>query len=191
MFNRNNEHFWAIENPRQNMEIRNQIRFGLNVWAGILNNEIIGPFIFENNLNGAGYLNILENYLSDYLENLPIERLRHLWFQQDGAPPHNLRAVREFLHREFPDQWIGNRGVVRWPARSPDLSPLDFYLWGTLKNKIYAEPIPIQNLEDLRVRILNAFATIRERNNTRAIGNVHRRIDLCIEQEGGIFEHLL
>jgi hypothetical protein len=24
-----------------------------------------------------------------------------------------------------------------WPARSPDLNPCDFYLWGTLKDAIY------------------------------------------------------
>jgi len=24
-----------------------------------------------------------------------------------------------------------------WPARSPDLNPCDFYLWGNLKDKVY------------------------------------------------------
>ena len=30
-----------------------------------------------------------------------------LWLMHYGAPPHFLLAVREFLNREFPEQWIG------------------------------------------------------------------------------------
>jgi hypothetical protein len=25
-----------------------------------------------------------------------------------------------------------------WPARSPDLNPCDFYMWGNLKHKVYS-----------------------------------------------------
>lgn len=189
MFNRNNEHFWSRENPRQNRQIRNQVRFGLNVWAGLLDNNIIGPFIYAENLNGAAYLQFLQTEFTNYLENLPLARLPFIWFQQDGAPPHNLRAVTDFLHAEFPQQWIGNRGVVQWPARSPDLSPLDFFLWGTLKNMVYKETV--ETVEELRVSILNAFASLRRRDINRAIHNINRRINLCIEEEGNIFEHLL
>ncbi|GLV45962.1 hypothetical protein CBL_20668, partial [Carabus blaptoides fortunei] len=35
LFNRNNEHIWSIENPRQHKERRPQVRFGLNVWVGL------------------------------------------------------------------------------------------------------------------------------------------------------------
>ncbi|KOX71830.1 hypothetical protein WN51_03641 [Melipona quadrifasciata] len=30
---------------------------------------------------------------------------------------------------------------IRWPARSSDLTLLDFYLWGTLKQKIYSTEV--------------------------------------------------
>jgi hypothetical protein len=36
-------------------------------------------------------------------------------------------------------RWIVRRGSIELPARSPNLSPLDFFLWGHLKNKIYKE----------------------------------------------------
>ena len=35
---------------------------------------------------------------------------------------------------------IGQGGPVPWPARSPDLNPLDFWLWGHLKAMVYAAP---------------------------------------------------
>jgi hypothetical protein len=47
--------------------------------------------------------------------------------------------VRLFLNNIFPGRWIVRRGSIELPARSPNLSPLDFFLWGHLKNKIYKE----------------------------------------------------
>lgn len=189
IFNRNTDHIWAVENPRINRPIRAQVRFGLNVWAGIYGDRIIGPFIYQENLNGASYLEFLRTTFSDYLDELPLNRLPNLWFQQDGAPPHNTRDVREFLHQQFPEKWIGNRGAVEWPARSPDLSPLDYYLWGHLKNKIY-KTVP-NDVAELRANIVNGFNSLRRRDIQRAVQNIRRRIDLCRNVNGNLFEYLL
>jgi len=32
---------------------------------------------------------------------------------------------------------ISQRGNIEWPARLPDLSACDFFLWGYLKSKVY------------------------------------------------------
>ncbi|CAB0036793.1 unnamed protein product, partial [Trichogramma brassicae] len=55
--------------------------------------------------------------------------------KQDGAAAHYGRNVRNFLDGEFFDRWIGRRGTIEWPARSPDLTPLDFFLWWYLKGQ--------------------------------------------------------
>ncbi|EZA48500.1 hypothetical protein X777_12995, partial [Ooceraea biroi] len=44
---------------------------------------------------------------------------------------------RNILNESFPDRWIGRGGRISWPARSPDLTPLDFFLWGHLKNEVF------------------------------------------------------
>lgn len=95
MFNRHNEHIWSIENPRVHQERRPQVRFGLNVWIGLLGDTIIGPYIYEENLTADVYFNFLNTFLADYIdENICLDRLSQLWFQQDGAaPPHNARRV--------------------------------------------------------------------------------------------------
>nr|CAI5833004.1 unnamed protein product [Callosobruchus analis] len=36
-------------------------------------------------------------------------------------------------------QWIGRRGPIEFPPRSPDLTPLDFFLWGTVKDEVYKQ----------------------------------------------------
>jgi hypothetical protein len=51
----------------------------------------------------------------------------HDWFLHDGAPAHFSRNVREILDNQYPQPWIGRAGPHHWPARSPDLNPLDFF----------------------------------------------------------------
>ena len=61
-----------------------------------------------------------------------------VYFQQDGTPPHFHVNVRNFLDHTFNQRWIGRReSVTEFPHRSPDLTPLDFYFWGTLENTVY------------------------------------------------------
>lgn len=60
-----------------------------------------------------------------------------MWFPHDGATPDNRKMVCDFSNKQFRNKSIGNNGVVRWLARSPDLTPFDCFLWGTLKHCIY------------------------------------------------------
>ncbi|KOC61852.1 hypothetical protein WH47_06275 [Habropoda laboriosa] len=81
-----------------------------------------------------------------------------MWFQQDRCPAHSARNVTEFLNRKFGDRWIGRSGSNKWPARSLDLTPLDFYLWGKLKAEVYREK-PTTKL-DMQERIRRACSVI-------------------------------
>ena len=65
----------------------------LNVWAGIFGDGIVGSiFILDDTLTGERYLEILENLVYPMLINIVEDDDRyseqHLFFQQDGAPPH-------------------------------------------------------------------------------------------------------
>jgi hypothetical protein len=42
-----------------------------------------------------------------------------------------------YLNSKIPEKWLGKRGPISWPPRSPDLSPSDFFLWGYLKDRVY------------------------------------------------------
>jgi hypothetical protein len=32
------------------------------------------------------------------------------------------------LNEKFPNVWIGRGGPIHWPPRSPDLTPMDFFV---------------------------------------------------------------
>ena len=84
-------------------------------------------------------------FLSDtlplLLDDVPLGVRQRMWFQHDRAPVHNAVNARRHLNEVFGNRWIGRNGPVSWPARSPDLTPLDFYLWGHMKTLVYETPI--------------------------------------------------
>ncbi|GBM00330.1 hypothetical protein AVEN_32668-1 [Araneus ventricosus] len=104
----------------------------------MFNDRLIGPVFYEGKLSGQGYLELLQVVITDFLENLPLHQLRNLWFQCDGAPPHKISNFKQYLMETFQNQVIGIGGFVEWPPRSPDLTRLDFFLWGHIKGQTYA-----------------------------------------------------
>ena len=102
------------------------------MWAGIVGDHLIGPYLMPSPLTGRDYVVFLRNVLPDLLDDVAIATRRRMWFQHDGAPPQYFGEAREFLNERFPNRWIGRAGPVAWPARSPDLTPLDFFFWGTM-----------------------------------------------------------
>ena len=59
------------------------------------------------------------------------------------------RATLDVLLLVFEDCIISRRADVVWPPRSYDLTPLNYYLWGAIKDKCYADkPEIIDALKD-------------------------------------------
>jgi len=186
--NRHNCRYWADSNPHWAREDKSQYPQKLNVWAGILNNRIIGPFFIEGNLNAASYEIMLRNQIIPAIRAITGENFENTWFQQDGAPAHYGRDVRAYLDAVFVDRWIGRRGAIEWPARSPDLTPLDYFLWGYLKDRVYkTKP---QNLAELQQRIIDECALIPAENIHNSIIGFYHRLAHCREVAGHQFEHL-
>ena len=99
----------------------------LNVCCAISKNQLVGPYFFEDDtVNGNNYLSMLQNFF--IWEVRKLHKVRSIIFQQDGAPSHFSSDVRQYLDNHFPNRWIGRGGPIRWAPRSPDLTPLDFFL---------------------------------------------------------------
>ncbi|GBM52208.1 hypothetical protein AVEN_220156-1 [Araneus ventricosus] len=74
------------------------------------------------------------------------------------APPRKVSCVEQEIRDTFQQQVIGYGGCVEWPPRSLDPNPLDFFLWGYIKQRVYAIPSP--TLQELRNRITDACASV-------------------------------
>lgn len=188
--NHHNDHMWAFDNPNGVRPRRFQQRFSINVWGGLWNNTLLPLHHLDGTLTGVSYLQLLEGTLTDHLDGIPVRRLLNMWFQHDGAPAHRANRVTQWLNLNFPRKWIGQGGPNPWPPRSPDLTPCDFYLWGHLKQLVYAENIT--DRQQLRQRIEDGATHIRNTMDLHLLqANMVRRCQLCIQAGGLHFEHLL
>ncbi|KAJ8945773.1 hypothetical protein NQ318_013129 [Aromia moschata] len=132
-----------------------------------------------------------KNEFEAILDDMPLIDRANRWFQLDGCPAHYTLLVRQWLHNHFSGRWIGRgRDCPRpWPPRSPDLTTMDFYVWGRMKSKVNAEPV--NDEASLRARILQAAQEIPLAECRAAAQSVIRRCQLCIENDGGHFEQFL
>lgn len=187
--NRQNNRTWAQTNPC--VIVENPLHAArVTVWAGLASWGVVGPFYFEEEGNGgpvtvtvnsARYGAMLRG-LDSVRGNFPDWNDR-TWFQQDGAPPHRARVIMDYLKQTYPGRLISLGGNVLWPPRSPDLSPLDFYLWGYLKGKVY-DNNPT-TLAQLKENIEREIAAIPLNTLTNVMLNFRNRMIECQAQNGG------
>ncbi len=93
------------------------------------------------------------------------------------------------LIKTFPKKWLGHRGPVDWPARSPDLTPTDYFMWGYIKDIVYNNKP--RNLADLKQSSVTAFHTIDTGLCKKVCESVPERLQRCIDADGHQFEHLI
>lgn len=182
-----NTRTWTTENHHLTVCTGTQYPEKINIWVGIFKNRII-PFEIMGNLNSDMYLELLQNHIGPALDEAAAVD-EDIWFQQDGCPAHYGINVREYLDLVFPNRWIGRGGGINWPARSPDLAPCDFFLWGHLKSKIYSKHY--ENLDLLRQAIFEECDNITDRQLANVRASFYNRLGYCLAENGGLFEHLL
>lgn len=189
--NKQNVRFWGTENPKELREVPLHSE-RVTVWCGMTENEIIGPYFFEDDngqtvtVNGQRYHNLVTDFLIPKVNEMNVA---NLYFQQDGATCHTTRPNMEILRQKFPGRVISRYGDVEWPARSPDLSPLDFFLWGYLKGRIYRDnPIDITQL---KAAIETEIRSIGQEMLIRAMDNLRHRAEICVRSRGRHFKDII
>ncbi len=88
---------------------------------------------------------------------------------------------------EFFEDQIISKGT--WPARSPDFTPPDFFLWAYLKSSVYFnKPTTV---DELKTEIEAQIHNIDENTGKRVFQNMIRQLDACQVIGGGQFQHNL
>jgi len=68
----------------------------------------------------------------------------------------------------------------------------DFCLWRWMKSDVYKEKVNTR--DELVARIMNSAAFIKQERQDdlrRATRTIAKKVEKCIEGDGGIFEHLI
>jgi hypothetical protein len=103
----------------------------------------------------------------------------NLILQRDGVPVHFAHTVRDCLNVNFPGSWIGRGGPITWPPCSPDLTPLNFLLWGYVKDKVYSQRV--NRLDGLKGRMTAPTANVTNEMLQRAWQGVNFKWDAGFE----------
>ena len=117
--------------------------------------------------------------LNEFLfTNIEEEDIGNIWFQQDRATCHTAEATHDVLRPDFEDRIIGRRADVVWPPSRLDLKPLDYYLWGPLKDKCYADKP--ETMDALKNNIHEAIGEMQLHTIDNVLKNWTDRVGYCM-----------
>ena len=149
--NKQNYSIWGTENPHAYIEKPRHPK-PVTVWCEHWSRGIIGTFFLENEqreavtVNDDRYRGMLNEFLFTKIEE---EDIDNICFQQACATCHTAEATLDVVRPVFEDRIISRRADVVWPSRSCNLTSLDYYLWGAVKDKCYSDkPETIDALKD-------------------------------------------
>jgi hypothetical protein len=166
--------------PKDQFFLRNVHTKGL--WASLF------PW---RHCDGNKLLEMLQTWLFPRLQE---DEPKDFLMQQNGAPMHFRLDVLHCLNDVPPHRWIG-RSVHEdlmfclWPARSPDLTPCDYFLWVYVKEKVFVPSQPM-NIPDMKNRITAAVETITPYLLSRIWQKLDYRLDVCRVTKSAHIEHL-
>ena len=119
---------------------------------------------------------MLQNWF--WKKHLDTADCKKYYFQQDGATPHTSNVLQDWLGEKFSSKFLSKE---KWPPRSPDLNPCDFFLWGHLKSKVYY-PLP-SNIDELKSNIEREVKSITTEMLKNSFENFRIRLNFIISAE--------
>nr|CAH7734211.1 unnamed protein product [Callosobruchus chinensis] len=130
----------------------------------------------NDKMNSQEYVDILENgFIPSYRILYPEGAVN---FVQDNSAVHTAHIVRNYLAQN-------SYNVIAWPAKSPDLDPIE-NLWGIMvKRWETGDPLP-NSRQNLNLHCRRIWESFRGSDVCRnLVGSMQRRLQACIDAEGG------
>ena len=73
---------------------------------------------------------------------------------------------------------------VPWPARSPDLNPIE-HIWEMLCRRIQSRESSVQNIRQLEATLHREWQQLSQQDIRRLTGGMRRRVEAVIQARGG------
>ena len=128
--------------------------------------------VINGNLTG-------QRYIDEVLRPVvvPFLRQHQCQFQDDNARPHRARIVQEFLRQN-------NVVRIEWPARSPDMSPIE-HVWDILGRRVRSRTPRPRTLHELAAALQDEWRRIPQQQITRGVRSMRRRCQAVYAAYGG------
>ena len=104
---------------------------------------------------------------------------------RDGVP---ARETLQLLQELFGHRVISKGSEAEWAPHSPDLNPLDFWLWEARKDNVYRNKR--SSLEELRLSVEQNVREVSADTTERAGASFLERVQMCLQRKGAHYEHM-
>ena len=143
------------------------------VWAGIYCGGRTELIVVDGMMTGEKYL---DTVLTPCV--IPLVTSKRLIFQDDNARPHRASRVTEKVREAGID-------TLPWPARSPDLSPIE-HAWDELGRRVRGSyPHPPSSLNQLSLRLKEQWTHLPQETLETLCDSMPSRIQACLGARGG------
>ena len=175
---------WIATNNRDMPRVM-KIKFPATVMVfGVVSSEghIMPPHIFEVGLkvNTKVYLDVRKSVVIPWCNQVASGR-PCVW-QQGSAPAHKSKETQAWLQKECYD-FVP---FSHWPLSSPDLNPLDYFIWSHIEN--ITNTTSHNTKASLITAIRRVFTELPPALVEKACSQFLIRIEAVIEAEGGYIE---
>lgn len=102
-------------------------------------------------------------------------------FQQDNAPIHVSESTMQWLDDH-------NVEVISWPARSPDLNPVE-NVWAKLSQMVYANGRQFNSINELKVAITENWANVGLNFRRNLVSSMKNRVNEVIRVGGNTIKY--
>lgn len=96
---------------------------------------------------------------------------------QDNARCHTANVVRAYFSEETID-------VMDWPARSPDLNPIE-HVWDMIYRRISHRDNPPRNVQELANAVVEVWNNLPQQQIQTLVQSMPNRCRECINARGG------
>ena len=161
---------------RKEPEVKLSRNFGggtLMIWGGFSSHGKTPLATISTRMNSEKYVELLEDVLVPFTEDVMPEDFT---FQQDNAAIHVSKRSK---------QWFSERDikVLDWPARSPDLNPIE-NLWGILARRVYSGGRQYGTVRELEAAVRESWRSIPAAMLAHLVNSMPNRIFETIRKNG-------
>jgi len=146
------------------------------VWGCMTYHGVGDASWIPGKINAEAYIDVLKDYVLASRDWYNVDPETFI-FQQDNASVHTAHIVKAFFVES-------NLTVMKWPANSPDLNPIE-NLWSYLKTELGLYKESPKTMDDLWERVQEVWTKIPIDYIQKLYESMPRRMEEVVRNRGG------